>query len=38
MPGKKRELLGLKMANNTTTVSEVVKDGPADRAGLKAGT
>lgn len=35
--GKPRAYLGLSFEKNTTTVSEVVKDGPAEQAGVKAG-
>ncbi len=36
-PGQNRAYLGLEFEKNTTTVSRVAKDGPADRAGVKAG-
>jgi hypothetical protein len=36
-PGQNRAYLGLEFEKNTTTVSRVAKDGPADRAGIKAG-
>jgi hypothetical protein len=35
--GQNRAYLGLTFEKNTTTVSAVSKDGPADRAGIKAG-
>jgi len=36
-PGKSRAYLGLAFEKNTTTVSQVVKDGPAEQAGVKSG-
>jgi hypothetical protein len=36
-PGGNRAYLGLQFEKNTTTVSEVVKDGPAAQAGVKTG-
>lgn len=36
-PGGNRAYLGLAFEKNTTTVSEVVQDGPAAQAGIKAG-
>jgi hypothetical protein len=36
-PGQNRAYLGLAFEENTTVVSQVIKDGPADKAGVKAG-
>jgi hypothetical protein len=36
-PGQNRAYLGLALEKNTTTVSQVIKDGPSDQAGLKPG-
>lgn len=36
-PGQPRAYLGLAFEKNTTTVSQAVKDGPADQAGIKPG-
>jgi hypothetical protein len=36
-PGRNRAYLGLAFEKNTTTVTQVVKDGPADQAGIKVG-
>lgn len=36
-PGGNRAYLGLQFEKNTTTVSQVVKDGPAEKAGIKVG-
>jgi predicted metalloprotease with PDZ domain len=35
--GKDRAYLGVQFEKNTTTVSQVVKDGPAEQAGVKVG-
>lgn len=36
-PGQNRAYLGLSFEKDTTTVSQVAKDGPAEKAGLKVG-
>jgi hypothetical protein len=36
-PGPNRAFLGLSFEKNTTVVSQVTKDGPADQAGIKTG-
>jgi hypothetical protein len=36
-PGQNRAYLGLAFEKNSTIVSQVTKDGPADQAGIKAG-
>ncbi len=36
-PGQNRAYLGLSFEKDTTTVSQVSKDSPAERAGLKTG-
>jgi hypothetical protein len=36
-PGQNRAFLGVAFEKNTTVVSQVTKDGPADQAGIKAG-
>jgi len=36
-PGQNRAYLGLSFEKNTTTVSQVSKDGPAEKAGVKIG-